>query len=122
MYESLVSGSLSIPLRAEGRSVLAKFFRALGDPNRLALLSFISEGERSASECVEHLSLAQSRVSSHLACLVFCGLIAARREGRFTYYSISSPQVSELVSLGHELAAENAASVASCVTLGPALT
>lgn len=108
-----------MPLRPEGRSVLAKFFRALGDPNRLALLSFISEGEKSASECVEHLSLAQSRVSAHLACLVTCGFITARREGRFTYYSITSSQVIELVGLGYGLAAENAASVASCVTLEP---
>ncbi len=104
-----------MPASREGRTVLAKFFRAAGDPGRLALLAFIADGERNASECVEKLGMVQSRVSAHLACLVTCGFLSLRRDGRHAYYSIRDPRVLVLVRLGAELAAENAAAVASCV-------
>jgi DNA-binding transcriptional ArsR family regulator len=103
-----------VPSSAKGRSVLAKFFRAAGDPTRLALLAFIADGERNASECVELAGVSQSRVSAHLACLVNCGYLSIRRDGRFTYYSIRDPRVTALVRLAAELAADNAAQVAAC--------
>ena len=110
----------SVPQSLAGRSVLAKFFRAAGDPSRLALLSFVAEVERSATECVEHLGTAQSRVSAHLACLVTCGFVTSRREGRFVYYRVTDQRVLELVRLGAALAADNAAAVAACTRVAPA--
>ncbi len=106
-----------VPASKEGKSVLARLFRAAGDPNRLALLAFIAEGERSASECIELLSVAQSRVSSHLACLVTCGLLDVRRDGRFAYYSIRDPRVLVLIRVAAELASDNAAQIASCTQI-----
>lgn len=103
-----------VPETPEGRAVLAKFFRALGDPTRLALLAFIAGAERTGTDCVEHLGIAQSRVSAHLACLATCGFVTARREGRFVYYCVRDPRVLQLVGLGVDLAADNAASVAAC--------
>jgi DNA-binding transcriptional ArsR family regulator len=103
-----------MPPTPEGRGVLAKFFRALGDPTRLALLALICDAERTGTQCVEHLGIAQSRASAHLACLVNCGLVTARREGRSVYYGVRDPRVLELVRLGVELAADKAASVAAC--------
>ena len=108
-----------VPPTQEGRAVLAKFYRALGDPSRLALLAFIAQGERTGSECVEFLGLAQSRVSAHLACLVTCGFVATRREARFTRYAVRDPRVLELVRLGADLASDNAAAVAACMRVGP---
>lgn len=108
-----------VPDSAEGRSVLAKFFRAAGDPSRLALLAFIAEAERTGSECVAYLGLAQSRVSAHLACLVTCGFVEARREGRFVRYTVGDQRVLDLVRLGAGLAADNAAAVAACARVGP---
>lgn len=106
-----------VPEHFDGRSVVAKFFRAVGDPNRLALINFLSFQEHSATECVALLGLAQSRVSAHLACLVTCGLVTIRREGRFAYYHVGDPRVLELVRLGSEVAADNAASVANCTRI-----
>lgn len=103
-----------VPPNPEGRAVLAKFFRALGDPGRLALLAFIAEGERTGTECTRALGLAQSRTSAHLACLVTCGLIEARRDGRFTRYAVRDQRALELVRLAAAMAADNAAAVASC--------
>lgn len=107
-----------LPESAQGRAVLAKLFRAAGDPGRLALLAFIAQTERTGSECVRLLGLSQSRVSAHLACLVNCGFIQPRREGRFVYYALADDRVLELVRLGAQLAQDNAATVAACTVVG----
>lgn len=94
--------------------VVAKFFRALGDPTRLRLLEFLLVEEHTVSECVAHVGLSQGRVSVHLACLADCGYVAVRREGRFTHYRVVDPRVADLVVLARSLAADNCAALAAC--------
>ncbi len=107
--------SAIVPKNPFGRETLAKFFRALGDANRIALIGFIAEQERSGNDCVTFLKLAQSRVSSHLSCLVSFGLLTVRRDGRFAYYSITDQRVLELVGMGSTIASDNAESVAKWI-------
>lgn len=99
------------------REVVARFFRALADPTRIALVAFLLEGERTQSDCVDHVGLSQSRVSSHLACLVDCGYVAARREGRYVYYSVIDPRIADIVADARAMVAEHAAELASCTRL-----
>jgi DNA-binding transcriptional ArsR family regulator len=103
-----------LPSEPAGRAVIAKFFRALGDPTRLRLLEFLLATEHTVSECVEHVGLAQSRVSTHLACLADCGYVAARRDGRYAYYRVVDPRVADLVVLARSLAADNCSALAAC--------
>jgi hypothetical protein len=70
---------------------------------------------------VEHIGLSQGRVSAHLACLAGCGYVEARRAGRFAYYTVADPRVADLVMLARSLAADNAAALADCVRIVPAL-
>ncbi len=107
------------PAGLAGRELLARFYRALGDPTRLALLEFCAGAERTGSECVAQSGLSQGRVSAHLACLVSCGLVSARREGRFAFYRVTDPRVAELVALGQNLVADHAASIAACAKVSP---
>lgn len=105
---------------AAGLELVAKFFRALGDPTRLDLLRFLVEhGEVTGRECVQRAGLSQGRVSAHLACLVSCGLVTSRREGRFAYYQVVDERVGQLVGLGTEMTADHAASIAACLRVGP---
>jgi DNA-binding transcriptional ArsR family regulator len=106
-----------LPTEPAGRAVIAKFFRALGDPNRLRLLEFVLHTERSVSECVEHIGLAQGRVSTHLACLADCGFVEVRRDGRFTRYKVSDPRVAELVLLARAVSADNVAALSECMRI-----
>lgn len=99
--------------------MVAKFFRALGDPTRLRLLEFLLAGEHTVSECIAHVGLSQGRVSVHLACLADCGYVAARREGRFAHYRVIDPQVADLVVLARALAADNCAALAACERIAP---
>jgi len=97
--------------------MVAKFFRALSDPTRLRLLEFLLHTEHTVGECVEHVGLAQGRVSSHLGRLADCGYVTARRDGRRTFYQVTDPRVADLVILAHALAADNAAALAECVRI-----
>jgi DNA-binding transcriptional ArsR family regulator len=109
-----------LPETAGGVEVVARFFRALGDPARLRLLEFLLGGEHTVSECVRQIGLSQGRVSSHLACLADCGYVQSRRAGRFTWYRVADPRVADLVMLARSLAADNAEALASCVRIAPA--
>ncbi len=109
-----------VPDEPAGRDLLARFYRALGDPTRLALLAFCGDEERTGSDCVAHVGLSQGRVSAHLGCLVSCGLLEVRRAGRFAYYRVADPRVAGLVGLGASLVAEHTAGVAACVRVAPA--
>lgn len=103
-----------LPETAGGVEVVARFFRALGDPARLRLLEFLLGGEHTVTECVRHIGLSQGRVSSHLACLAGCGYVEGRREGRFTRYKVADSRVADLVMLARSMAADNAAALADC--------
>lgn len=106
-----------LPAEEEGVVLVAKFFRALGDPTRLRLLEFLLHDEHTVGECVAHVGLAQGRVSTHLACLADCGYVAARRDGRRTIYRVADPRVAQLVMLARSLAADNATALADCVRI-----
>jgi DNA-binding transcriptional ArsR family regulator len=95
----------------------ARFFRALGDPTRIRLLQIMTEapaGECSVGELVAMVAAPQSRVSTHLGCLRWCGLVQTRREGKQVYYRVADPRVRELLALGSAVLHDHAAGVASC--------
>ncbi len=95
--------------------LLAKYFRGLGDPTRLRILALLrAEGELSVGELVERLGLSQPLVSNHLACLRWCGFIAARREHRTVYNRIADERVAAMVDLADSLLDDNAEHVAAC--------
>ncbi len=98
----------------------ARFFRVLGDPTRLKVLELLLvEGELSVSAMLRRLGIRQGRLSSHLACLRWCGYVTAEERGRFTYYRVIDRRVRGLVELAHRLAAENAAHLATCTRIDP---
>ena len=111
--------SAPAPLAADASSaeLYARFFRALGDPTRVRLLHLLLEapaGECSVGELVEALGAPQSRVSTHLGCLRWCGLVQPRRESKQVYYRIADARVRELLALGGAVLRDHAAGVASC--------
>ena len=113
----VVPGVPGVPVDPAGRELMAKFYRALGDPTRLDLLRFCAERERTGTECTERTRLSQGRVSAHLACLVSCGLLSLRRQGRFAHYRMSDPRVAELIGLGRDVVADHALSIAACMAV-----
>ena len=112
-----LGGVALLPVEAGGVEMVAKFFRALGDPARLRLLEFLLDDEHTVTECVEHIGLSQGRVSTHLGCLSDCGYVTVRRAGRFANYRVADPRVADLVVLARALATDNAAALAACMRI-----
>jgi DNA-binding transcriptional ArsR family regulator len=106
-----------LPELPREQDLLAKYFRALGDPTRLRVLELLGEGERSVGELVAALGLPQPKVSNHLACLRWCGFVATRREHRTIHYRLADDRVGEIVTLARALLAGNADHVATCTRI-----
>lgn len=88
---------------------LAEAFKAIADPARLRLLSFIAaqpSGEACVCHLTEPLGLSQPTVSHHLKVLFTAGLLRRERRGTWVYYRIVPD---ELAGLRDALAAPAAA-------------
>jgi DNA-binding transcriptional ArsR family regulator len=67
----------------------AAVFNALGDPNRLSLLSRLSGGQpRSITELAENLPLTRQGVTKHLRVLERARLVSSNRIGRETRFTL----------------------------------
>ena len=93
-------------------------FRSLNDPARLAIVRRLATGEARVAELTRDLNLAQSTVSSHVACLKDCGLVSGRAEGRRVYYSLARPELLDLLTAAETLLASTGNAVALCPTYG----
>jgi len=117
---SAISASpFRLPAAPLETDLVAKYFRGLGDPIRLRILELLqSDGELSVGELVDRLALPQPKVSNHLACLRWCGFVAARREGRAVFNRIADGRVAAMLELAQSLLADNAEHVAACCRIG----
>lgn len=109
------------PLEEVSRAALAPagaLFRGLGDLTRLALVQRLARGEARVVDLVAELGLAQSTVSSHLACLRDCGLVDFRPQGRASVYFLARPELLDLLASAEALLAATGAAVALCPTSG----
>jgi ArsR family transcriptional regulator len=70
---------------------LATVFAALADTTRLRLLNLMAGREVCVCYFVEILRQSQPKISRHLAYLRKAGIVAARREGKWMHYRISTP-------------------------------
>lgn len=95
--------------------LLARLFRALGDATRLRILELLlDEGELHQAEIVRRLGAVQARVSEHLGCLVWCGFVERRVQGRRTLYRPANRQVRSLVNQAKRFLEHNEAQIACC--------
>ena len=93
-------------------------FHSLSDPTRLAILERLAEGEARVVDLTGLLGAAQSPVSAHLACLRECGLVTGRPEGRQVFYSLTRPELMDLMTAAETLLAATGNQVALCPTYG----
>ncbi|MDR0475964.1 MAG: metalloregulator ArsR/SmtB family transcription factor [Treponema sp.] len=68
----------------------AEIYKALGDINRLMIVDMLTEGELCACKILEKFEISQPTLSHHMKTLCACGLVKGRKQGKWTYYSISA--------------------------------
>jgi rhodanese-related sulfurtransferase/DNA-binding transcriptional ArsR family regulator len=71
----------------------ARVGKALSNGNRLELLEFLAQGERSVEQLSKVSGLTVANTSQHLQQLRHAGMVSSRKEGLKVYYSISGDDV-----------------------------
>ena len=69
---------------------IARIFKALGDENRVHILTMLQNGELCACELLRELDVTQPTLSHHMKILCESGIVNGRKEGCWMYYTISS--------------------------------
>lgn len=86
----------------------AKIFKSFCDPNRLTILDLLRDGEKCACELLDKLQIGQPTLSHHMKILCDAGIVAGRKEGKWTYYSFDPQGVETAAKLFAEITAYNA--------------
>ena len=82
----------------------ARAFKALGDENRLQIVKMIAKRDDvCACSLLDDLNMTQPTLSHHMKLLRDCGVVKARKEGRWMHYSLDSEVVEQLASFLKEL-------------------
>lgn len=69
---------------------LLLFFKALAEENRLKIIGLLSNKPYSVEALAEVLGLGVSTTSHHLSRLTKAGLVSAKTDGHYYYYSLNS--------------------------------
>lgn len=77
----------------------AKVFKAFCDENRLQILDLLRFGERCACSLLEELHISQPTLSHHMKILCDAGVVAVRREGKWSHYSINPSGIERVRAL-----------------------
>ncbi|MBB3731749.1 ArsR/SmtB family transcription factor [Nonomuraea dietziae] len=99
---------------AAGLPPAAALFHSLADETRLRIVARLARGEARVVDLTGELGLAQSTVSKHLACLRDCGLVDYRAEGRQSFYSLTRPELMDLLASAEQLLSATGHAVALC--------
>jgi len=67
----------------------ARVFKAMGDENRIKILTLLHTGERCACRLQEALNISQPTLSHHMRILLDADLVSARKDGKWIHYSLS---------------------------------
>jgi len=81
----------------------ADFFRTLGHPARIRVLELLTERDHAVHELLGAIDIEASNLSQQLAVLRRAGLVSARRENGEVVYSVSVPEVKDLLLAGRAI-------------------
>lgn len=68
----------------------AEIFKAFCDENRIRILEMLQKGEKCGCNLLEELNVTQPTLSHHMKILCDAGIVEGRKEGKWTYYKIST--------------------------------
>jgi DNA-binding transcriptional ArsR family regulator len=80
--------TLPHPLPDDLVELIARRFRAIGEPMRIKLLDQLRDGEATVGELSEAIAASQQNVSKHLSLLADASILGRRKDGNRVYYRI----------------------------------
>ena len=84
---------MSVPLY----QAKAEFFKTLGHPARIRILELLCERDHAVHELLERIAIEPSNLSQQLAVLRRTSLVVSHRHGGEVVYSVSVPEVRDLL-------------------------
>jgi ArsR family transcriptional regulator, lead/cadmium/zinc/bismuth-responsive transcriptional repressor len=81
---------------------LAEIFAAMGDPNRLRIISVLSHHELNVGDLARVIGLSESATSHQLRLLRTLRLVRSRKEGQQVFYALADDHVHDLLDRGLE--------------------
>ena len=81
----------------------ALVFKALGDSMRLEIVQMLSDGEKCACKLLERFEITQPTLSHHMKILCDSELVVGRKDGKWTYYSLSCDALADVQKFVSEL-------------------
>lgn len=113
----------SVHVEDAALTVAACLFHGFSDRSRLTIVQHLALGEHRVVDLTRHLGLAQSTVSKHLTCLLDCGIVTVRAEGRASVYTLAHPEATlALLAAAERLLGLTGDAVALCPRYGSAVT
>lgn len=101
----------------------ACLFHGFSDRSRLSIVQHLALGEHKVVDLTGHLGLAQSTVSKHLACLLDCGIVTVRPQGRASMYSLAHAEATmNLLAAAEQLLSATGDAVTLCPRFGEQAT
>ena len=93
----------------------ARVGKTLGNANRLELLEFLAQGERSVEQLSVVAGLTIANTSQHLQQLRHAGMVTSRKQGLKVYYSISGDDIIQLLDALRSVAERHVSDVQQLV-------
>jgi rhodanese-related sulfurtransferase/predicted transcriptional regulator len=94
----------------------ARVGKALSSANRLEMLEFLAQGERSVDALAKLTGMSLANTSQHLRQLRQAGLVAARQDGQHVHCRLAGDDVIVLLSILRRVAKQHLADVSKLVT------
>ena len=111
----------NVSINIQRLSLKAKLFRGLADTTRLSILESLRRGEKTTSEIVKETNQNQSNISNHLSCLLDCGLVRNRREGKNVFYDLNNERIARLLEESDFVLTEIVNGLYNCVNYNESL-
>jgi len=89
----------------------AEFLRTLGHPARIRILELLSERDHAVHELLERIAIEPSNLSQQLAVLRRTALVVSRRQDGEVLYSLSVPEVRDLLLAARRIITNRAQAV-----------
>jgi ArsR family transcriptional regulator len=96
-------------------TAFAAVAKAAAHPHRFAILEHVAQGERTVEGLADRTGLSIANASQHLQSMRRAGLLAARRDGKFTLYRLADDSVLDLMHAISRVAERNVSEVEGIV-------
>jgi rhodanese-related sulfurtransferase/DNA-binding HxlR family transcriptional regulator len=98
-------------LKQQIYSQVARIGKVVGHGHRLELLEYLAQGERTVEALTKLTGLSVANTSQHLRVMRQSGLVQARKDGLYVYYSLADDEIVRLLASMRKLAESHLADV-----------